>query len=160
VIVGLDYADAARELVLALKFGSRRRAALPLAEALGVAVEAAGAPADLLAAVPLSRRRERERGYNQALLLADAIGRASGIPLDARALERRRHTRRQSRLSRAARRRGPLGAFVARRPRVSGRCVLLVDDVLTTGATIRACALALRRAGAATVTAAVACRTP
>jgi ComF family protein len=160
VVVGLDYAGTARDLVIALKFGGHPRAALPLAEALHAAVEAAGTPGDVIVPVPLSRRRERERGYNQALVLARALSRGCGVALDARALRRRRHTRRQSGLTRAARRRGPRGAFVARAERVGGRCVLLVDDVLTSGATLRACAVALRRAGAASVTAAVACRSP
>ncbi|MDA1195315.1 MAG: phosphoribosyltransferase family protein, partial [Planctomycetota bacterium] len=71
---------------------------------------------------------------------------------------RRRHTAPQSGLSRAARRRAPQGAFVARAAVVAGRCVILIDDVLTSGATARACAVALRRAGALAVVVGVACR--
>jgi ComF family protein len=159
VLAAWPYAGVARDLVLALKFRSRRLAARPLAEAMRETLEAAGVPGDLVVGVPLSRRRLRERGYDQARLLAVALARGARLPWDRRALARRRHTARQTELSRRARRRGPRGAFVGEPRRVRGRCVVLVDDVLTTGATARACAVALKRAGAATVTLVVACRT-
>ncbi len=159
VLAGLDYRQAARELVLALKFGGRRSAARVLGQALAEAVLHAGVPADLVVSVPLSRRRQRERGYNQAHLIARHVARAVQLPLAGpRALQKRRHLPRQSELAASVRRRAARGAYVAEPAWVHGRCILLVDDVLTSGATARACALALRRAGAARVSVAVACR--
>ena len=159
VVAGQAYAGSARDLVLALQFGRRLAAGEPLADALAEALAHAGLPGDLLVPVPLSRRRRRRRGFNQSAHLARCLAdRLVGLELCAGALVRRRHAPPQSRLARSARRRGPRGAFRARPKRVRGRCVLLVDDVLTTGATARACALALRRAGALSVVAAVACR--
>ena len=158
VVAAYAYRGTPRALVLALKFGRRPAAARLLGEALASSLARARWPGDLLVPVPLSPRRLRERGYNQAKLLARVLSRVRGIEHAPRALGRVRHTPPQTGGSRAARRRGPAGAFRADRARVSGRCVLLVDDVLTTGGTARACALALRRAGARQVELAVACR--
>jgi ComF family protein len=156
VVAGATYAGAARDLVLALKFRARLEAAPLLAHPLAEALAARGVPGDLLVPVPLSRRRRRQRGYNQALLLARALGRLLDLEVRPRALERRVHGPPQARRSRSARRSGLRGAFRARA--VGGRSVLLVDDVLTSGATARACAVALRAAGARRVVVAVACR--
>nr|MDJ0523666.1 phosphoribosyltransferase family protein [Planctomycetota bacterium] len=102
--------------------------------------------------------RRRARGYDQARRIAAPVAGALGLRYAPCALRRIRHTAPQSGLAPSARRAGPRGAFRARRRHVEGHCVILVDDVLTSGATARACALALRAAGARTVTAAVACR--
>lgn len=158
VVAPLRYRDGARTLVLALKFHGRTPAARPLAALLADAVAAAGVPGDLVVPVPLSARRQRARGHNQADELARALARVTGVERDPAALVRRRDTRPQSGLPRARRAANPRGAFRARRRRVAGRCVLLVDDVLTSGATAGACARALRRAGAARVVLAAACR--
>jgi ComF family protein len=160
VVAAHDYAGVARDLVLALKFRGRAPAALLLGRAVAERIRAYGVPGDLVVPVPLSGRRRRQRGYDQAVLLARVVGRELGLDTDVRALRRRRHTPPQVGLSRSRRRRGPRGAFRARRSRVRGRSVLLVDDVLTSGATAGACAVALRRAGTASVVAAVACRAP
>ncbi|MHC5011885.1 MAG: ComF family protein [Planctomycetota bacterium] len=152
------YAGAAREIVLSLKYRARFAACGPAAASLAAALRAAGVPGDLLVPVPLSRARRRERGFNQSLLVARALARHLRIDLDARALWRRRHDPPQAGLPRGRRRRNPRGAFLARPRRVRRRSILLVDDVLTTGSTARACAIALRRAGAAAVVAAVLCR--
>jgi ComF family protein len=105
---------------------------------------------DLVVAVPLHPRRLRERGFNQA----EALARAARPPaaVAGHVLKRRRATDEQAGLSRAARARNVAGAFAVRdERRVRGRRVLLVDDVVTTGATVSACARALRAAGAAVV---------
>jgi ComF family protein len=103
----------------------------------------------VLVPVPLHPRRLRERGFNQASLIARQLGRRVGRPCHDRVLVRRRDTLPQAGLSAAARRRNVAGAFVVRRRGlVAGRVVTLVDDVLTTGATAHACARTLRKAGA------------
>jgi predicted amidophosphoribosyltransferase len=116
-----------------------------------------GAP-DCVVAIPLHARALRRRGFNPAGVLARALALRVGVPLRATALERRRDTPSQTGLGRAARRRNVRGAFRARGalpPRV-----WLVDDVVTTGATLAAAARALRRAGAREVTGVCAARTP
>jgi ComF family protein len=103
----------------------------------------------VLIPVPLHPRRLRERGFNQASLIARQLGRRVGRSCDDRVLVRRRDTVPQAGLSAAARRRNVAGAFgVRRRGLVAGHVVTLVDDVLTTGATACACAQTLRAAGA------------
>ncbi len=118
---------------------------------------------DLVVAVPLHWRRYLGRGYNQAAAIARPLAAELGLPL-ARALRRRRATPAQSRLSRAERQRNLGGVFAVSRGRrgaaVSERRVLLVDDVETTGTTLRAAAACLRQAGAESVTALTVARTP
>ena len=143
-----------REALHAFKFRGKRAVARPLGDLLAEA--GAGYPgargAGLLVPVPLYPDRERERGFNQAALLAERLGRLWGVAVAANALERTAATPAQTGLSGEERRRNVRGAFAVPRPaRVAGRRVLLVDDVLTTGATADACARALRRAGAAEV---------
>ncbi len=103
-------------------------------------------------AVPLSALRGRTRGYNQAQALGQGLSRELGLPLAPRALQRRRHTPPQARSADAEeRRRNVEGAFVAREREVAGRRLLVIDDVTTTGATLSACAAALKVAGARSV---------
>ena len=150
----LLYGGLAREAIHAFKFGGRRGLAYPLGDLLaGLGVSALpGAAPEVLVPVPLHPRRARERGYNQALLLARRVERAWGVPAAANALQRVAPTQPQTDLDAAARRRNVRGAFAVRRPElVAGRHVVLVDDVLTTGATAGECARSLIRAGARTV---------
>jgi len=110
------------------------------------------APDALLVPVPLHRARLRARGFNQALLLARALGRRRGLAVAPRLLVRTRATEAQARLPATERRRNLDGAFTVRAPNgCSARPIVLVDDVLTTGATADACARALLAAGAARV---------
>ena len=148
------YEGSLRLVLHQLKYSGRRRAGRRLAEALleEPAVRALVSSSDVLVPVPLHPRRLRERGYNQAALLAEQIARRSGRPVCADALVRRQDTAPQAGLTAAARRRNVEDAFaVRRRASVTGRTVTLVDDVLTTGATAFACARRLREAGATEV---------
>src|SRR2546426_4205084 len=148
------YGPIAREALHAFKFGGRRALAAPLADLLaGLGLRALpGAAPDLLVPVPLHPRRERERGYNQSALLAKRLGRGWGVPVATDALGRALATAPQTDLDAAARRKNVRGAFTVRRPElVVGRHVLLVDDILTTGATVGECARCLTSAGAAAV---------
>jgi ComF family protein len=148
------YGDLVREAIHAFKFGGRRGLATPLGDLLaGLGLSALpGAAPDALVPVPLHPRRARERGYDQALLLARRLERAWGVPVVADALLRAVPTQPQTDLGAAARRRNVRDAFAVRRAElIAGRHVVLVDDVFTTGATAGECARTLYRAGAAAV---------
>jgi len=145
------YLGGLRVLIHELKFRGRRRVAKRLAETIVSDAASRGTleGGGVLVPVPLHPRRRRERGFNQSEVLAEAIGRRCGLGVAPAALVRRKETVAQPGLSAAARRLNVAGAFAVRRPaQISGRVVVLVDDVVTTGATARACAHALRKAGA------------
>ena len=148
------YDDVVREALHAFKFGGRRALAGPLADLIaetGLASLPVAAP-ELLVPVPLFPGRERARGFNQSALLARRVGRAWGVPAHRDVLVRAVDTRAQTELTGRERRQNVRGAFRVRRPdTVAGRHVIVVDDILTTGSTAGACALALRHAGATTV---------
>jgi len=150
--LAMRYDEESRPLVLAFKHGDR----LQLAPSLGQFMRRAGAAllaeTDVIVPVPLHWTRLFTRRYNQAAVLAHAVGRASGIKVGADWLQRRRATPSQGRQSRAERKRNVAGAFAMKPGRlVAGLRVLLVDDVLTTGATATECARELLKAGAARV---------
>ncbi len=106
-------------------------------------------PAQGLVPVPLHPTKLRERGYNQSLLLAQAVSQGSGIPLIDDALIKVRRTKSQTKLSLEERVENVKGAFeVKSRERVKGKRLIIIDDVLTTGSTLNSCAEALREAGA------------
>jgi ComF family protein len=148
------YDEAARLLAHRLKYGDR----LDLARTLASWMARAGAElvreTDLLVPVPMHRRRLWARRFNQAALLAEMLGRRAGKRVDPFVLMRKRHTRPQVGLSRAERQDNLSGAFEVQeeaRARLAGLRVLLIDDVLTTGATANAAARALLRGGARAV---------
>ena len=104
---------------------------------------------DAVTSVPLHRKKERARSYNQSALLARHVGRALGLPVHRQALVRVRDTETQTHLSASSRRRNVRGAFEAGQSSwTDGRCYLLIDDVMTTGATVDECARVLNKAGA------------
>lgn len=141
------YEGTLRELIHLFKYGRIRTLALPLGERLASAIPW-DQRFDLIVPVPLHWRRRFQRGFNQAALLAASVARRYSAPVVA-AVRRRRSTAAQAGLSNSKRRANVAGAFVVCRPReVAGRRILLVDDVMTTGATASACAAALKRAGA------------
>jgi ComF family protein len=148
------YDEVVREALHAFKFRGQRALAAPLGDLIaetGLETLPVAAP-DLLIPVPLFPGRERTRGFNQAALLARRVGRSWGLPVHRDVLVRAIDTRAQTELTGRERRQNVRGAFRVRRPdTVAGRHVIVVDDILTTGSTAGACALALYRAGAATV---------
>ncbi len=151
------YTGLLRDLILRAKFGSDVAATTALGTLLALRCRDLGR-LDALIPVPLHPTRLRERGFNQCVELLRPAARLLGIPLRCDLLERCTAGRTQRGLSRVARLHNLDRAFVAS-PQVSGLRVLLVDDILTTGATLRQAAAALRRAGAVT-DAAAAARTP
>ncbi len=148
----LSYEGAARELVARLKYRNARASLRWLAAAMaGLVTESV----DIVTFVPTTPKRRRMRGFDQAELLADAVARELGAPFVA--LLRRGEGAPQTGRDAASRR----AASVCIEPRraVHG-CVVLVDDVVTTGTTLSAAGMALRRGGASRVVAVVAARTP
>jgi ComF family protein len=145
------YTGALRDALHELKFGRRRALARPLGDLLAEQCAAAVPPeADALVPVPLAPAREAERGFNQARLLADRLGVAVRRPVRAGWLRRVKATDPQTDLTAAQRVDNVRGAFRAGAA-VAGRHVVVVDDVVTTGATVSDCARALRAAGAQAV---------
>lgn len=149
------HAGPLREAIHHLKFNGRKGLGVPLGRRLGAAIQT---DHDLVVPLPLHPARLRERGYNQAALIAQGLAEARSRPMVEGVLVRVRQTGRQAKLDREERLRNLQGAFGVRGPQTvpwAGRSVLLVDDVLTTGATAAAAATVLRETGALRVDLAV-----
>ncbi|MBA3677111.1 MAG: ComF family protein [Sphingosinicella sp.] len=147
------YGETARKIALKLKYGGRPGVAETLGHFMRRHLEGPDGQA-IIAPVPLHRWRIWQRGYNQAALIAAALARRSGIDLEVDLLRRARHTPPLKGMDRRARALAVRGAFdlkASSRERVRGRTIILIDDVHTTGATANACALLLKRSGAAAV---------
>jgi len=150
----MRYGEVSRRLILRFKHGDKLESVPSFGRWLARAGAELAGEADLIAPVPLHRWRLFRRRYNQAAMLGLALGRVAGVPVVADLLQRRRATPSQGGLGPRERRLNVRGAFALRpayRERIAGRRVLLVDDVLTTGATVGACARTLKRAGARAV---------
>jgi competence protein ComFC len=158
------YGGTLRGLIHLLKYQGMTPLAQPLARSMAqVAMDPAWresfARCAAIVALPLDPARHRERGYNQAELLARALSRHMAIPMLSGVCRRIRSTAPQAGLSRMDRHNNVRDAFAADKRLIGGRAVLLVDDVMTTGATLNSCAGTLRAAGAASVAALTSART-
>lgn len=163
LLVLWDYAPPLVSVIHGLKFGGLQYLGEELAQRAHesvAAVEESTGSFDLVVAVPLHWRRSLRRGFNQAAAIAEPLAKRMGCPC-GRPLRRVRRTARQTGLQRAQRLKNPRLAFRVRpRADVLGQRILLVDDVVTTGATLEACGRVLRRAGARRVDALAVARTP
>lgn len=148
------YDDLLRDAIRALKYQNLRALAAPLGDRLAHALKLTGWEFDVVLPVPLHPSRQKERGYNQSALIGARIASAFGVPLLVDGLSRQRETVPQVGLDAGARKTNLEGAFVVRSALV-GQRVLLVDDVMTTGATLSECALALHKVAPTTVYGAV-----
>ncbi len=145
-VAGIAYNETAAQLIHGFKYHNKRYIGSGLAG--GIALPK-GWSIDAIVPVPLHPKRERERGYNQSLILAEKLGKRYRMPVRPGYLKRVRYTEMQSLTAGRDRRENVRAAFKARG--CSGKSILLVDDVITTGSTMEECAAALRAAGAADI---------
>lgn len=160
LITAYWYTPPLDAVVKGLKFDGLEYLGRHLGEALSAEIDAERLDCDVVAHVPLHWWRRARRGFDQAELIARALASRAGLPFTP-LLRRRRATARQTGLGRRARQQNPRGAFEARPGiAVGGRRILLVDDIVTTGATLSEAALCLRAAGASRIVAVAVARTP
>ena len=145
------FQGAVRDAVHSFKYENARAAAPLLGRLLGEYLAANPLPGEVLAPVPLHPRKLRERGYNQAELLAREAGKIVGLPVDAKLIYRARNTPAQARTANRQQRLDNIADAFAVRGDASGRSLILIDDVSTTGSTLTAAAAALKQAGAESV---------
>jgi len=146
------YDGPVRELIHRVKYDGKGHLALPLGLLMADVLDdfRREAAPELIVPVPLHKKRVRQRGYNQSQLIAEELGKRWQVPVSVGNLQRLRWTEPQTALPAGERKVNVLGAFGVKYPeRLEGRRVLLVDDVLTTGSTVRACAAALEEADVA-----------
>lgn len=148
---GFVYDGVGRALIHALKYRDDHTVLTSLINLAQPAWHAVYDAKALLIPVPMHRRRLWMRRYNQAALIAGELGKRFGNPVAHQGLRRSKYTRQQTGLSDGARKRNVRGAFSHHEGAAEGKCIILVDDVMTTGATLQACAQALQEAGAAEV---------
>ncbi|MBQ4051472.1 MAG: ComF family protein [Oscillospiraceae bacterium] len=150
------YEELASHAVLRMKFAHRPGTAIALGRFMADAVQKEGGSWDMIVPVPMTKRKVRRRGYNQSELLGRSVAERLNIPLNT-ALRKTRETKAQHTLDEQERAKNLLGAYQADPALVQGKRVLLCDDVLTTGATLKEGAKALLQAGASEVGAVVLC---
>ena len=148
------FAGPVQDLIHSFKYGNRVHLCQPLGLLIATSLEGFRSESvpDVIIPVPLHRKRLRQRGFNQSQLIGEVLKKRWKVPLEVANLRRIRWTEPQTTLDAKGRVSNVAGAFAVKDPRtVEGKRVLLVDDVFTTGSTIRECAEALREAGAAAV---------
>lgn len=149
------YQEPLRSYIHAFKYNGNKRLAQPLGSLLAQTYKRTGLVADMIVPVPLHTKRQQQRGYNQAQLLAEVCSAQLGLPLYVSLLTRVRATASQTHLSINERLQNVTGAFLlnpnANARTLAKRNILLIDDVCTTGATLDACAAPLFSAGVKTV---------
>ncbi|MBN2102617.1 ComF family protein [bacterium] len=153
VITFWQYSPKIETCIHLVKYQSRKKLGDFIVRMLNESIQSLHLPyPDTIMPVPLHPRRFRERGYNQSQIYAGAISRITGIELNNRLLKRIRYTQTQTRLSAEARQANVRDAFTIKRfSHMQNRAVWLIDDVITSGATINSCAKACRDAGASSV---------
>lgn len=155
------YEETVRQSVIRYKFGGKNAYAAAYGRLLAMRLwNTEQAKADVVTWVPISRRRKRRRGYDQAELLARAVARELGLPVCRTLKKIVNNPPQSSRTSAAQRRSNVMGVYRACREQAEGRRILLIDDIITTGATISECSCMLRAAGAKEVLCATLAATP
>lgn len=145
------FEGAIRQAIYSFKYRNLKAIAPCLADLLWNYLEASPLPGEILLPVPLHPKRLRQRGYNQVALLSQELSKLCGLPVAEKSLLRLRDTASQTSLNPKERKTNTRGAFVCDDQRLYGKRVILIDDVCTTGATLEACAVALKDNGVASV---------
>ncbi|MCX7984625.1 MAG: ComF family protein [Bacteroidetes bacterium] len=152
-----EYQGPLQQIIHALKYRGYSSVGIQLGELLGTSIRESGLTADLIIPVPLHKRKQRERGYNQAECIAKGMAKVLTIPYNTSILTRHRYTKSQTKLTVTEREYNMKNAFSVNPqwlPCLSHKTCIVVDDVITTGATIKACANALSQAQPASIIAA------